>query len=342
MPSPAENEVAAPEVDVSRSDLRLFALASSRALGQVVALACGSTLSRHEERPFEDGEYKVRSLESVRGADVYVLHSLHDDASESVHDKFCRLLFLLGAVRDAGAARVTAVTPYLCYARKDRRTQPRDPVTTRYIAVLFEAMGVDAVVALDVHNPAAFENAFRCRTEHLEARPVLVKHVLQRLGGCTPVVVSPDVGGVKRAQRFRDTLAASLGQAVETAFVEKRRSGGVVTGDRLAGDVTGSVVVLVDDMVSTGTTLVRAAESCRAAGALRVIALATHGLFLDDAPKALAASAIDELVVTDSVPPFRLEDSPAAAKLTVVSVAPLLGEVIRRLHSDGSIVELFS
>ena len=202
---------------------------------------------------FEDGEHKGRPLEGVRGRDVYVLQSLHGGPDASADDKFCRLLFFLGAVRDAGAARVTAVIPYLAYGRKDRRTKPRDPVTTRYIAQLLEAMGIDCVVTMDAHNLVAFQNAFRCRAEHLDSRMVFGGPLAALIGAAEPVVVaSPDPGGVKRAQLFRESFAQRLGREVGSAFAEKRRSGGVVSGDLLVGDVAGATVVVVDDLISTG------------------------------------------------------------------------------------------
>src|SRR5579864_3890525 len=142
--------------------LRLFSLHGTEVLGEKIAHTLGCRLATVEERSFEDGEHKVRPLEAVAGCDVYVLHSLHGGPDESPNDKLCRLLFLVGALKDARAARVTAVTPYLCYARKDRRTKANDPVTIRYLATMFEAIGADAVVTLEVHNEAAFENAFRC------------------------------------------------------------------------------------------------------------------------------------------------------------------------------------
>ena len=149
-------------------ELMLFALGASREFGARVAAALDMPLAAHEERAFEDGEHKWRPLVSVRGRDVFVVHSLYGDDAESANDKLCRLLFFIGALKDAAAARVTALVPYLCYARKDRKTKPRDPVTTRYLAALFEAVGTDGIVTLDVHNLAAYQNAFRCRTEHLE------------------------------------------------------------------------------------------------------------------------------------------------------------------------------
>jgi ribose-phosphate pyrophosphokinase len=152
----------------------LFALAATAELGAAIARELGHPLAAHEERSFEDGEHKVRPLDNVAAADVFVIQSLHGGPRESANDKLCRLLFFIGALKDAGAARVTAFVPYLAYARKDRRTKPNDPVTTRYVAQMFEAVGTDRLVSLDVHNPVAFENAFRCPTVMLTATPLFV------------------------------------------------------------------------------------------------------------------------------------------------------------------------
>lgn len=324
------------------SPLRLFALQTSRAYGARVADVLGIGLAGHEERGFEDGEHKVRALENVRGADVFVLCSLYGDAEQSVNDKLVRLLFFIGSLRDASAARVTAVVPYLCYARKDRKTKSRDPVTTRYVAALFEAVGVDAVLTLDVHNLAAYQNAFRCRTDHLEARTLFVDYFTAVAGNEDVVVVSPDIGGVKRAEQFRESLAHRLERPVSTAFMEKKRSAGVVSGDAVVGEVEGRMVIIVDDMIAGGTTIARTVEACRARGAARIFAAATHGLFVADAEKNIAAPALEKLVVTDSVAPFRLGSGPAASKLVVLDSAPLFAEAIRRMHGGGSLVELLA
>jgi len=201
--------------------LRLFALGATMELGAAIAQALGHPLAAHEERQFEDGEHKSRPLDTVGGMDVYVVQSLHGGPSESANDKLCRLLFFIGALKDAGAARVTAVAPYLCYARKDRRTKPNDPVITRYVASLFAAVGTDAIVTLEVHNPAAFENAFHCRTVALTAAPLFVGYV-RALSDERHCVVSPDPGGVKRAELFREALEAAelcwkLGDGVKKA-----------------------------------------------------------------------------------------------------------------------------
>src|SRR5271157_2696727 len=201
--------------------LSLFGLHGSRDLAERVAGRLEVALAPHEERGFEDGEHKTRPLQDVRGHDVFVLHSLHGDASESGNDKLCRLLFFCGALKDAGAERVTAVTPYLCYARKDQRTKPNDPVITRYVAAMFETVRVDRLIALEVHNVAAFENAFRCATWHIESTPLLAAHFVEVLRGEQVVVVSPDAGGAKRADRFRRALEHLNGAEVGSALMEK-------------------------------------------------------------------------------------------------------------------------
>ena len=320
----------------------LFALEASRAWAEPVAARLGVPLAAHEERAFEDGEHKVRPLVNVRGRDVYVVESLHGDAAQTVDAKLCRLLFFIGALKDAAAGRVTAVVPYLGYARKDRKTKPRDPVTTRYVAALFEAVGTDRIVTLDVHNLAAYQNAFRCGTDHLEAAGLFVAHFAPRLGGKPVAVVSPDAGGIKRAEAFRLRLEAALGQPVAAAFAEKHRSAGVVSGELLVGDVAGRCAIVLDDLVATGGTLARTAAACRALGATEVHAAATHGLFVGDAARVLADEALASLVVTDSVPPFRLPAGPVRDKLVVLPTADLFAEAIRRIHAGGSIVDLLA
>ncbi len=325
---------------MSDPPLQLFAPSESQALGARVAAQLGIALGVHEERDFEDGEHKLRPLASVRGADVYVLQSLHGEPRHSVHDKLVRLLFFIAALKDAAAARVTAVLPYLCYARKDRRTKPRDPLATRYLAQLLEAVGTDRVVALDVHNPAAVENAFRCPLQLLDTARLFADHFAARLGPGPVVVMSPDTGGIKRAERLRTALAARLDRAVGSAFLEKYRSAGVVSGSALVGEVRDAQVIILDDLISTGGTLLRAAAACRRHGARSVYAAAGHGLFTGAAAEQLADPALDGILITDSVPPLRLEGTPARDRVEVVSVAPLLAETLRRLHEGGSVVEL--
>jgi ribose-phosphate pyrophosphokinase len=329
------------DVQVVASDrLRLFALKGTEDLGQAISFLLGRPLALHEERDFEDGEHKIRPLDSASGADVYVAHSLHGGPDQSPNDKLCRLLFFIGALKDAGAARVTAVVPYLCYARKDRRTKPNDPVTTRYVAAMFEAAGADAIVTIEVHNEAAFENAFRRRAVALTAAPLLIDAIKADVGDERLCVISPDLGGGKRADLFREALESSTGGPVGKAFAEKRRSGGVVSGDLFVGDVDSATCIIVDDLVSTGGTLLRAAHAARDRGARRIIACVAHGLFMPGAEKTLADPVIERIIATDTVPPFRLPLGTVRDKLAIAPAGPLLAEAIRRLHEDKPLTDL--
>jgi len=315
--------------------MRLFALNATRSFGEAVAAALDVPLDAHEERSFEDGEHKARPMVGVRGADTYVVQSLHGGPDESPNDKLVRLLFFLGALRENGADRITAVVPYLAYARKDRQTKPRDPVTTRYVAQLFEAVGVDRVMTMEVHNVVAFQNAFRCQTVHLDLRATFLDRAAALADGDI-VVASPDPGGVKRAQLFREALEERLGRPVGSALMEKRRSAGVVSGNLLVGDVAGARVLVVDDLIASGGTMVRAAEACREHGARGVYALAAHGLFTGRAAEALADPALDGVIVSDTVPPFRLSGD-ARDRVEIATAAPTFAKAISRLHGGGAI-----
>jgi ribose-phosphate pyrophosphokinase len=314
-------------------ELTLFAVGASRDYGARVTQHLDLVLSEHEERAFEDGEHKIRPLVEVRRQDVFVIHSLYGDAEQSPNDKLCRLLFFVGALKDAGAERVTAVTPYLCYARKDRRTQPRDPITTKYVARLFETSGADGIITVDVHNLAAFENAFRCPATNLEAIPLFVDHFVRLLRHDHVAVVSPDIGGAKRAEQFRRALTLQLDQEPTAAFVEKRRSGGVVSGEMLVGDVQGRAVVIFDDLISTGGTLQRAARRCHEAGATRIFAAATHGLFMGEAPSVLSDPVFEEVAVADTVRSVAAAEGWLPEKIRHLDSSRLLADAIIAVHA---------
>lgn len=335
----------------------LFALQASRSFGEDVARQLGISLSAHEEREFEDGEHKSRPLVNVRNKDVYVIQALYGDVQgntnvagaeragatdlrQSVNDKLVRLLFFIGALKDASAARVTAVVPYLAYARKDAKTQTRDQVTTRYVAQIFEAVGTDRIVTMDVHNLAAFQNAFRCRTDHLEATKLFVAHFASLLKEEPQIaVVSPDIGGMKRAERFRQALGHALSRELNVAFMEKARAKGVMRAGRLTGEVAGAAII-IDDLISTGGTLLHAAAACREGGAKKVYAAASHGIFVGNANRLLSGTELDQVVITDTVPPLRLDRDLARNKLAVLPAAPLFAEAIRRIHTGESLVDL--
>lgn len=311
----------------------LFAPKASFSLAKCVTEALGIPLAPSEEREFDGGEHKMRPLVDVCHEDVFVLQSLYGETSASANDKLCRLLFFAGALKDAGAERVTAVTPYLAYARKDRRTQPGDPVTTRYIAALMEAVGIDRVITLEIHNEAAFDNAFRCHTVRLEAAEVLAAAIADELGGQPVVVMSPDIGGIKRTQRFRECLVRTLTRDVDLAFMEKRRASGVVSGEAVVGDLNGRAVIIYDDMIASGGTILRASQAAREAGARSVLVAAAHAAFVPAAVQLFESHVADRVLVTDSVvlrPEFTRW---LGTGLRICSVAPLLARTIQYLAS---------
>jgi ribose-phosphate pyrophosphokinase len=320
----------------------LIALPESHPLAAAVAAEDDLPLIRLEERRFEGGEFKLRPLDSVRGRTVFVLQSLAGTGDSPVCERLLRLLFLLQGLRDAGAGATVAVLPYLAFARKDRRTQVRDPVSSRYVAQLLEAAGVAQVIALDVHNPAAFDNAFRIPTVHLTALPMMVDHFARQAPASAFAVVSPDIGGIKRAQIFRELLAARTGREVELAFIEKRRARGVVVTGMLVGEVAGRAVVLIDDLCATGGTLIRAAKICHSAGADVIHAAVAHAPLAAGLGSLLAAEAIATVVVTDSTGIDSVAERvpPTAAKQVTLRIAPLLALTLRRLLAGDPLAPL--
>jgi len=311
--------------------MRLFALNTSAALGSRIAAQLDRNLDLHEEREFSYGEHKTRPLVDVYGEDVYVVSSLHGDRNLSVNDKICRLLFFIGALKDAGAGLVTAVLPYLAYSRKDCRTKSRDPVTTRYIATVLQSIGTDRVVTMDIHNLAAFENSFRCPTVNLETTDLFADFFFRTVGDDIDTIVSPDLGGIKATQRFFDAYSRISGRTMHFAVMDKRRSEGRVSGSGLIGAV-GKHVLIVDDMIGSGTTLCRATTACLDAGSIGVSVGATHGLFQDGAPSLFSQSGINSIVVTDTVEIERLglpdED---LARVNIISTGHIFAQCIRDL-----------
>jgi ribose-phosphate pyrophosphokinase len=308
----------------------LFALDATRAFGAGVADALGVPLAAHEERTFEDAEHKIRPLVDPMGQDCVVVQSLHGERAASGDDKLVRLLMFIAALRDHGARRVIAAVPYLAYARKDRRTQPFDPVSIRVVAQLFEAVRCDVVLTLEAHNLAAFDSAFRLRAVSLSPNALYSALVVKMAGDEPLAVASPDVGGIKRAQLWREALEQTLQRPLGQAFLDKRRAAGVVSGgDVVTGDVAGATVLVVDDLIATFGTIDRAGHSLLRAGARRVLAFAAHGLFVGHAAEVLERSAVERVFVTDTVPPFRLDDRPARGRVDVLSCATLFADAIR-------------
>jgi ribose-phosphate pyrophosphokinase len=322
----------------------LFALSESRYIAESLARNAGVTVGSLEDRRFEDGEFKLRPLESVRGRSAFVLQTLAGTVGASASDRLVRLLFLLNVLRDGGASRRIALVPYLAFARKERRTQSRDPVNTRYVAQLLETSGADQLIALDVHNPAALDNAFRIPVDHLTALPMMVDHFATRHAATKLAAVSPDIGGIKRVQIFRELLETRLGREVEHAFIEKRRAQGVVSTGMLVGDVIGREVIVLDDLCATGGTLIRAAQICRRAGATGVHAAVTHMLSASGLDALLKSDDITQIVTTDSVDisPGLPNTSAYPDRLVTLSIAPLFGQAVRRMLAGKPMIPLLT
>lgn len=310
----------------------IFAPSESRELGKATSDHAAIELAALEEREYEGGEFKLRPLQSVRDRTVFVVQSLTETPEAPIALRLIRLLFLLQGMRDAGAARTVAVIPYLAYARKDRRTKPRDPVYTRYVAQLIEAAGADRVVALDVHNASSIDNAFRIPVDHLSALPMMAAHFTEQLPKGDLAVASPDIGGIKRAQLFREMLERKTGKDVELAFVEKRRDGGVVSGGAIVGNVTGRAVIVLDDLCASGGTLTRAASALRSAGAKSVHAAVTHTPIESGVAALVASEDIAQVVSTDSVGQSpQLSNTAGRSKLKILSAGALLGCALSRM-----------
>jgi ribose-phosphate pyrophosphokinase len=304
----------------------IFAGTANVPLAEALAAELGLPLGAREVGRFPDGEIRVELGQSVRGHDVYLVQP----TAPPVADNLLELLFLADAARRAGAARLTALVPYFGYARQDRRAAGREPVAARLVAELVQAAGVDRVVAVDLHSPA-IEGFFRAPLEHLSAVPLLAVAARDALPP-DPVVVAPDLGAVKLAERYARALTLPV------AVVHKTRvSPESATVRALTGDVRGRTPVVVDDMISTGGTVEAAGQALLAAGCVpEMLVVATHALLVGAAVERLRVLPVRRLIATDSVA------SPAAdgLPLQTVGLAPLLADAVKRLHHDESLADL--
>lgn len=309
----------------------IFSLPAGREFAECVANCLHGELAPLEERQFEDGEFKIRPLTEVRNRTAVVLQSLCSHGALSVNDVLLRVLFLLATLRDAGAAQVHLVAPYFCYGRKDRRTQAQDPLSLRYIAQLVEAVGVHSVTTLEAHNPAAFENAFRIPVIHLTGNSLFSEYFSAQTGKHNLTVATPDIGGARRAEALRSALGTRLGMTVGSAMVPKQRSGGVVSGGAACGEIRDRQVIILDDMIVSGTTVLRAAGALQRAGAREMVVAATHAVFAENAVAALGNPVIEHIVVTNSVPlPVAAIDK-LGQRLRILDLAPLIADAVRSL-----------
>lgn len=327
------NGVAPGLVVKTKKRLVVAAGRSHTELATEVAASLGTELVPTEYRTFASGEILTRFEVSVRGCDVFLVQSFGPPVNEWIME----MLIMLDALKRASAKRITVVMPYFPYSRQDKKGRGREPISARLIADLVLTAGADRIMSVDLH-AAQIQGFFDGPVDHLFAKPVLLDHFERTLSPedrAKLTVVSPDTGRVRVADTWSDSLGAPL------AIIHKRRDPNVanqVTVREIVGDVSGRVCLLVDDMIDTGGTIVKAAQALKENGAERVIVAATHAIFSDPAPERLQDAAIDEVVVTDTVP---LPPERRFPTLTILPIAPLLARAIHEVFEDGSVTSMF-
>jgi ribose-phosphate pyrophosphokinase len=308
--------------------LKVFSGNAHPALAREICEHLDVPLGRAYIGRFPDGEVRLQILENVRGADVFVIQP----TCRPVNDNLMELLILQDAFRRASAQRITAVIPYYGYARQDRKDRPRVPISSKLVADLLTTAGTDRVLALDLH-AGQIQGYFNIPVDHLYSTPVTVDY-FRKLRLKNLAVVSPDPGGVERARAFAKKLKAPL------AIIDKRREDArVVEMFNVIGDVVGKTCLIVDDMIDTGGTLVRAAKALLEKGGAKVYACATHGVFAGDAVQKIRDSQLEQVVTTNSIPLSSAAQK--CSRIKVLSVAKLLAEAIGSIHDETSVSRLF-
>ncbi|MGQ0552611.1 MAG: ribose-phosphate diphosphokinase [Planctomycetota bacterium] len=306
--------------------LTLLAGTAHPHLSTAIAQMIGSPLCQAEVGRFPDGEIDIKISEDIRGRDVFILQPTCPPVNENIME----LLTLVDCCKRSSVGRITAVLPYFGYARKDRKDEGRVPITAKLVANCLTVAGVDRVLTMDLHAPQ-IQGFFDVPVDHLYAKPVITEY-FRAMDPRETVVVAPDAGGIKMARAYANTLQMTF------AIVDKRRMGPEQTiSEHLIGEVEGRDVIVIDDLISTGGTITDAARMVKKHGAKKVYLAATHGLFCGSALERLSKADVEQVVVTDTVRP--LSDYPK--RIVVLSVAPLLAEAIRRIHSGKSVSSLF-
>ncbi|MEK7307078.1 MAG: ribose-phosphate pyrophosphokinase [Nitrospirota bacterium] len=309
--------------------LKLFTGNSNPDLAEKISSYLRISLGKATVSAFADGEILVRIEENVRGMDVFIMQSCCSPVNKNIME----LLILIDALKRASSQRITAVIPYYGYARQDRKDQPRVPITAKLVADLITAAGADRVLTMDLH-AGQIQGFFNIPVDHLYSTPIMLEHINKKMDLTDLVVVSPDAGGVERARAFAKRLKVGL------AIIDKRRDApGMAKVMNVIGDVADKDILILDDMIDTAGTICQSAEAVKANGARKVLAGCTHAVLSGPALQRLNDAPIDEIIVTDTIP-LNGRDK-VCKKIVLLSVAPLLGEAIKRIHEEASISSLF-
>lgn len=309
--------------------MKLLACNANRPLAEAIADYLDMRLTRSEVKSFADEEIFVRIDENVRGEDVFVIQS----TSHPANDNLMQLLIMMDALKRASARRITAVIPYFGYARQDRKTDGRTPISAKLVANLISTAGADRVLTVDLH-AGQIQGFFDIPTDNLFGSPVMIDDIKERYGKEKMIVVSPDVGGVVRARSLAKRLDADL------AIVDKRRpEAGKSEVMNIIGDVSGKRCIMLDDMCDSGGTLANAAAALKDQGAKSVSAYVSHGVLSGKAVDRIEKSVLDELVMTDTIAPS--DEAKKSKSIRILPIAPLLGEAIRRIANEESVSKLF-
>jgi ribose-phosphate pyrophosphokinase len=309
--------------------VKLFTGNAHKELAQEVAAYLDIPVGDATVTKFSDGEIMVHIKENVRGSDVFVLQP----TCTPVNDNIMELLLMVDALKRASAKRITAVIPYYGYARQDRKVQPRVPISAKLVADLITAAGTNRILTMDLH-AAQIQGFFNIPVDNLYASPVLLDYIRKKYISKNLIIVSPDAGGVERARAFAKRLQCSI------AIIDKRREAANVSQImNVIGEVKEKDTIILDDMIDTGGTIIQAATALMEKGSEQVIAACSHAVLSGSAVEKVNNSAIQELIVTNTIPFDSKKDQ--CKKLTVLSIAPLLGEAIKRIHEESSISSLF-
>ena len=312
---------------LKRSNLKIICGGSNPELTREICEYLGIEQTNTEMYHFADGEFYVRINESVRGAHVFVIQP----TCKPVNDNLMKLLIIIDAIKRASASKITAVVPYYGYSRQEKKTQGREPITAKLVANLIATAGANRIINVDLHE-SAIQGFFDMPSDHISAIPIIGEYFLNKNFKGPVVVVSPDAGGTPRARKLAKILLSEL------AIVDKRRpKPNMSTVMNIIGDVRGKTAILIDDIVDTGGSMVKAAESLKEAGAVEVFGACTHPVFSNDAIEKIEKSCIKELIITNTIPVEK-----QIKKIKVLTIAPLLGEIIKRVYLDLSVSELFS